>query len=45
MYIDLSNIFVRDKWQVLDQIAEEADLKITDTFSRAENKLDPPTTL
>lgn len=42
MYIDLSNIFIRDKWQVLDEIAEEADLKSHDTFSnRAENKTDP----
>jgi len=40
MYIDLSNIFIRDK-QVLDQIAEEADLKSHDTFSsKAENKTD-----
>ena len=41
IYIDLSNIFIRDKQQVLDQIAEEASLKSHDTFSsKAENKTD-----
>lgn len=41
MYIDHSNIFIRDKRQVLDQIAEEAGLKSHGIFSsKAENKTD-----
>lgn len=39
MYVDLPNISIRDKRQVLDQIVEEACLKLHDLFSsRAENK-------